>query len=157
MVRWITTDASLRDDLMQEALIHLWLMQARRPGQTRSWYLQSCRFHLRHYLAAGRSIDSVKRRHCRLEQQVSEDEEPISEPSDSGNSVFTSVCARELLRVLSNHLEPHEQAVLNCLADGLGTREIGRELKISHPMVIRHRRKIAGLVTRLETPHARAA
>jgi DNA-directed RNA polymerase specialized sigma24 family protein len=151
MVHRITADGSLRDDLMQEALVHLWLTETRRPGQTRSWYLQSCRFHLQHYLASGRSIDSAKRREGRMVlAQDSEDGEGYPEQGDSGNSVVTSVSARELLALLNKHLQPHERAVLECLADGLGAREIGRELKISHTMVIRHRRKIACLLNRLE-------
>jgi len=82
--------------------------------------------------------------------QDSEDGESYPEQGDSGNSVVTSVSARELLALLNKHLQPHERAVLECLADGLGAREIGRELKISHTMVIRHRRKIACLLNRLE-------
>ena len=45
-----------------------------------------------------------------------------------------------------------QQAPAAILADGLGAREIGRKLKLSHTMVIRHRRKIASLLTRLELP-----
>src|SRR5260370_40330247 len=62
MIRRITPNLALRDDLLQEALIHLWLTEARRPAQTRSWYLQSVKFHLLHYLASGRSVDSANRR-----------------------------------------------------------------------------------------------
>src|SRR5689334_13988341 len=61
MIRKLTPNAALREDLLQEATVHLWLTETRRPGQTRSWYLQSCRFHLQHYLNFGRSIDSAKR------------------------------------------------------------------------------------------------
>ena len=151
----ITSDASLRDDLMQEALIHLWLTETRRPGQTRSWYMQSCKFHLQHYLASGRSIDSTKRRDGQLQlAEHNEDGEGFPEQADSGNSVMTVVSARELMDLLSGQLQPHERAVLNCLADGLGPREIGRELNMSHTMVIRHRRKIACLLTRLESAKA---
>ena len=152
MVHGFTADASLRDDLMQEALIHLWLTETQRPGQTRSWYLQSCRFHLHHYLRNGRSVDSNKRREGRMVMATdAEDGEGFPEQVDSGNSVITSVSARELLDLLSKHLEPLERAVLKCLAEGLGMREIARELKMSHTMVIRHRRKIAALVNKLET------
>jgi DNA-directed RNA polymerase specialized sigma24 family protein len=152
MICRMTTDAALRDDLMQEALVHLWLTEARRPGQTRSWYLQSCKFHIQHYLSSGRSIDSAKRRDAQyLPAPDLETEENFPEQSDAGNSVVTAVSARELVSLLADHLQPQEKAVLACLADGLGPREIGRELKISHTMVIRHRRKIACLLTRLES------
>src|SRR5216683_672776 len=72
IIRGLTPNAALREDLLQEAMIHLWLTETRRPGQTRSWYLQSCRFHLQHYLASGRSIDSAKRR----SSQVHFDDQP---------------------------------------------------------------------------------
>ena len=156
MVRHMTPNLALREDLLQEAMIHLWRTQTRRPGQTRSWYLQSCRFHLQHYLNCGRSIDSAKRWRDQLQwDDRSEDNEDSTEAADSGNSVFTSVSAREILSLLARHLSGREQAVLNCLADGMGAREIGRKLNLSHTMVIRHRRKIASLFTRLELPSTR--
>src|SRR2546427_11487706 len=45
----------------RQGMIHPWLAEVRWPGQQRSWYLQSCRFHMQHYLDSGRSIDSLKR------------------------------------------------------------------------------------------------
>jgi len=153
MIRRLTPNVALREDLLQEAMIHLWLTETRRPGQTRSWYLQSCRFHLQHYLNCGRSIDSAKRWRDQLPLNERWDEEENSnEEVDSGNSVLTSVSAREILALLAPHLSSLEQTVLDCLADGLSAREIGRKLKLSHTMVIRHRRKIASLLTRLELP-----
>jgi len=150
LVRTITANPVLWDDLYQEALIHLWSIEARRPGFTRSWYLQSCKFHLRHYLASGRSVDSMKRREGQIDYPMdSEDGTQFHEMVDSGDSVLSSVCARELIGMLSRQLEPHEKAVLDCLADGLGPREIGRRLNISHTMVIKHRCKIASLLNRL--------
>jgi RNA polymerase sigma factor (sigma-70 family) len=149
LVRTITANPVLWDDLFQEALIHLWRIEARRPGFTRSWYLQSCKFHLLHYLAAGRSIDSMKRREGRVENET-ELETDFFELEDSGDSVLSDVSAREIISMLSRELQPHERAVLDCLADGLGPREIGRRLNISHTMVIKHRCKIASLLSRLE-------
>src|SRR6266404_1241964 len=103
MVHGVTRDAALRQDLMQEALLHLWLIQARRPAQTRSWYLQSCKFHLQHYLASGRSVDSTKRSAGQL-QFAPNAEEDFFDDSDAGNTVFTSVSARDIISLLSRHL-----------------------------------------------------
>jgi len=151
MIRKLTANRALREDMLQEALIHLWLTEVGRPGQTRSWYLQSCKYHLLHYLATGRSVDSGKRRGGQL-QLAEETEEPCDflDHNDSGNSVFGWVSARDIISLLSPQLGRQEKAVLGCFADGLGLREIGRKLKISHTMVIRHRRKIASLLTRLD-------
>ena len=94
LIHKTTTDSALYEDLLQEALVHLWLTERRRPGQTTSWYLQSCKFHLQHYLASGRSVDSTKRRSGQMQfAQDSDEEDGIPEQGDEGNSVVTSVSA----------------------------------------------------------------
>jgi len=152
MVQSTTSHPCLRDDLLQEAVVHAWLIEERRPGQTRSWYLQSCKFHLRHYLESGRSIDSQKRRSGQLLPDDADGHDELLEQIDSGHSVFDCVSARDIISLLSRHLLPPEKAVLDCLAQGLGPREIGRKLKVSHTLVIRQRRKIASLLRTLERP-----
>src|SRR2546428_3542928 len=144
---------AVRQDLLQEALVHLWLTETRRPGQTKSWYLQSAKFHVLHYLTSGRSVDSRKRgrRYSHFEQD-SEQLEEFPELVDPGDSVLSQVSARDIISLLSPHLSPCENSVLDGLADGLGVREIGRRLKISHTMVVRHRSKIASLLLKLEGP-----
>src|SRR5713226_9243290 len=131
MIRKTTANAALRDDLLQEALIHLWITEIGRPGQTESWYLQSCKFHLLHYLASGRSIDSAKRRGSQLYFETDgEDGAGFIERAEPDNSVIGWVSAREIISLLSPRLLPQEKAVLGCLAEGLGPREIGRRLKV---------------------------
>src|SRR5258707_10150901 len=61
IVAGFTANSVLQQDLMQESLVHLWRIESDKPGRSSSWYLQSCQFHIRHYLAAGRSVDSPKR------------------------------------------------------------------------------------------------
>src|ERR687888_919930 len=61
IISGLTADPVLQDDLMQEGLVRLWRLEEREPGHSRSWYLQNCRFHLQHWLASGRSVDSLKR------------------------------------------------------------------------------------------------
>ena len=151
LVQNLASNPTLRDDLRQEALIHLWLIEIHRPGQTRSWYLQSCKFHLLHYLASGRSVDSNKRRDGQMPYEThSEDQSDRHDLVDPGASVQSFVSARELVSLLSRGLMPVEKAVLEGLADGLGPREIGRRLNISHTMVRKHRCKIASLLAGLE-------
>src|SRR5882672_4598840 len=151
LIQKLASSPALWDDLLQEALIHLWMIEARRPGQTRSWYLQSCKFHLLHYLASGRSVDSNKRRDGQL--QFSDDGECSDaglNDGDSGDSVLAWVSARDIMALLSPRLTRQERAVLECFAEGLRLRETGRKLRISHTLVIRHRRKIASLLSRLQ-------
>jgi len=153
MIRGLTGNEAFHEDLLQEALIHLWTMEIARSGQTRSWYWQSCQYHLQHNLAGGRSVDSAKRRDGRVPLTANGDGMGwFEDDADSGNSVFDVVSARDIISVLSARLDRQERAVLECFADGLRLREIGRKLKVSHTMVIRHRRKIASLLKRLEQP-----
>ena len=155
LIQKLASSPALWDDLLQEALIHLWMIEARRPGQTRSWYLQSCKFHLLHYLAAGRSVDSAKRRAGQLQfVEDSDGSDELSSDGDSAESVIGWVSARDIMALLLPHLKPQERAVLECFAEGLRLREIGRKLKVSHTLVVRHRRKIALLLNRLETSSA---
>jgi len=156
MVRRMSANVALRQDLQQEALIHLWLAETHRPGQTKSWYLQSCKYHLLHYLASGRSVDSAKRRADRLEMPLEEEaRETVISAVDDGDSVFGWVSARDIISLLSARLLPVERTVLDRFAEGLGPREIGRELGMSHTMVIKHRRKMRDLLRRLEVPSLR--
>jgi RNA polymerase sigma factor (sigma-70 family) len=150
IARRMVSNAALHEDLLQEALMHLWLIEARRPGQTRSWYLHSCRFHLQHYLASGRSVDSRKRRHREVRLSFENDEiTSMPDHFDADTAFLAQVCAREMMSLLSNQLKPRAQAILTCLSDGMGTREIARKLRISHPTVIKYRRKIAALALKL--------
>ena len=143
----MTDDGALRDDLMQEALLHLWLQETGQPDQTRSWYLQSCRFHLQHFIDAGRSIDSTKRRsHQQPLPTEGEEESNWLHQLKVEEGVLSQVSARELMALLSNQLSFRDHAVLDCLAEGLGAREIARKLNVAHPTAIKSRRKIAGLV-----------
>jgi DNA-directed RNA polymerase specialized sigma24 family protein len=104
-------------------------------------------------LASGRSVDSAKRRNNQLEwERDSYDLDGMVDENKADNSVFAWVSARDIVSLLSSQLSGQEKAVLDCFAEGLGPREIGRKLRMSHTMVIKHRRKIATLFNRLDPP-----
>jgi RNA polymerase sigma factor (sigma-70 family) len=150
MVMRMAADTSLREDLMQEALIHLWQVQEHNPGQTKNWYVQNCRFHLLHYLATGRSVDSLKRRNCQVQPRNPGEGAPdLLDTLESSVTLLEEVSARDIFFSLSKWLTEREIMILRWLAEGHGTREIARRLKISHPMVIKHRRKIAAIAQKL--------
>jgi DNA-directed RNA polymerase specialized sigma24 family protein len=149
----LSSDPAVREDLMQEALVHLWLLEERRPGQRQSWYLQSCKFHLQNYLAAGRSVDSPKRRGGKTAYDEEDELNAFSGgESDGENAVFAQVSARDIFSLLCGRLTPFEQAILNHLAEGLGAREIAERMDVTHPTVIKYRRRIAALAIRLGIP-----
>lgn len=147
----LSSDAAVRDDLMQEALVHLWLLEERRPGQRQSWYLQSCKFHLQNYIVAGRSVDSFKRNAGRITFGEGEQDKFLSHDRQD-EAVVDQVCARDVFALLCGRLTPFEQSILNYLAEGLGAREIALRLQVTHPTIMKYRKRIAALAIRLGIP-----
>ncbi len=146
----LASERGLRQDLTQEALIHLWRVERERPGQTTSWYLQSCRFCLQHYLASGKSVDSIKRRAAQV--PLFEEESEASEMFEQFTGEcreLSHACARDIVSSIARRLKPKERAVLHCLADGLSTRDIAKRLNLSSPTVTKYRRNIAGFAAKL--------
>ena len=135
---------------MQVCRIHLWRLEIERPSQTRSWYLQSCRFHLQHWLASGRSVDSRKRatRDRRITIEPGDDPFPVVLDHASVDLVEWA-SARDIVSSLARRLPPRERAVLRGLADGLALREVAAALKLSYPTALKSRRRIAALSIRL--------
>src|SRR5216684_3568131 len=144
IVARFTGNPVLQEDLMQESLVHLWKIERDKPGQTKSWYLQSCQFHVRHWLAAGRSMDSPKRAHEDRRLMIDEGSSEALLPEHHTNGeLFETVSFRDICSTLAKHLKPREQAVLRGLAEELAMAEIAAKFGISYPTVVKYRRKIA--------------
>jgi RNA polymerase sigma factor (sigma-70 family) len=147
MVRRLTAEPAQEEDLIQEAIIHLWLREEEHPGQSHSWYIQSCRLHLQNFLRKGRSVDGGKRRQAASLLSPAEPQEDLGLPTN--DTLLSLVCARDLVAELSKWLTPLEERILSLSHDGLSLREIAIRLGLSHTTVIKHRRYIAGLASRL--------
>jgi DNA-directed RNA polymerase specialized sigma24 family protein len=136
-----------REDVFQEAMLHLWQAEHRCPGQRLSWYLQSCAFHLQHLRRTGRSVDSASRgwRRVELDGAGVEDTAAVS-----GGCVASEVCARDLRAALDRMLEPSQKAVLDLLIQGCGARDIAVALRISVHEVLTLRRNIGRQARQLQ-------
>jgi RNA polymerase sigma factor (sigma-70 family) len=147
IVARVNHDAVWRDDLFQEGMIHLWLIEQARPHQSLSWYMKSCQYHLRDYMAMGRSIDSWKRRQTQvsLSDQEEDEQEPPSLGRRSEDTLLSEIGVLETMDLLRQRLTDKQHAVLVHLAEGLSSREIASKLSVSHKAVIKHRRKIASV------------
>lgn len=156
----LTGDQDLQKDLMQEMLIHLYRVEVDRPGRTRSWYVKSCEFHARNYLKLGRSVDSLKRARNLVFLGAATEEfdghvfcmfdaaDPLDEHAE--------LVARDILNLVMPRLNATQREILYLLIKGMGVREVARELKMTHPAVIKHRRKIAQITgPLLELPRSR--
>jgi DNA-directed RNA polymerase specialized sigma24 family protein len=150
VVAGFTRDPQLLQDLMQECLLHLWKLETRKPGRTRSWYLQGCRFHLQHCLVLGRSLDSLKRSGSANRIVIDgDDEEPALHGHHTNGEVFDAVSFGDVVATLKREMKPRERQVLSGLADGMVLQEIASEFGMSYPTVLKYRRKLAALTARL--------
>lgn len=148
MIGTISHNPSVQEELLQEALIHLWKVEMDKPGRTQSWYVQSCWFHLQHWLAAGRSVDSPKR--CLGENRLLVGDVELPDYHTNGEC-FERVSCQDLVATLGQFLHPGEMAVLRGLAKGMDLREICVTAGLSYPTALKYRRRIACLACKLES------
>ena len=160
----LTSNVELQKDLLQEMFIHLVRVESELPGHTPSWYIKSCEFHARNYLKHGRSVDSPKRAKNLVSLgQLTEDSDGhvfcLTEAVDPLDSLG-EVMARDIIDLVSPQLNDTQRQILTLLLKGMGVREIARQLRMTHPAVIKHRKKIAGVGRRVfeewatSSPHA---
>ena len=135
----LTADPDLHMELMQEMFVHLVQMQTAEAGQTLSWYLKSCEFHARNYLKVGRNIGPSKR---------AGNGAPHS-PTTVAIEIQGELITNETANRIIPHLSDMQQQILFLLMKGCGVRETGREVGITHPAVIKHRKKIARIAREL--------
>jgi DNA-directed RNA polymerase specialized sigma24 family protein len=152
-------DTGFQEDMLQEALIHLWRLEERRPGQSLAWYLQGCRYHIQNWLRLGRSVDSVKRSSaCVLDAAADDDSEELLAQLGIDSLFWDEVSANDIISLLSGLLDSQQREVLFCLVDGLSARETAKRLNASHTWVGKCRRKIAVLALEVGlAPHGKRA
>jgi len=130
-----------QDDLYQEALVQLWndFNQGKLADKTESYILQGCYFHLKNYIRTHRDKANL----VSLEAALSAAEESHSEEvlsfQKKEERPFRDYFHDKLLAesICKNDFTPREKAILEFIAEGLTTREIGARLGISHVRVIK--------------------
>jgi RNA polymerase sigma factor (sigma-70 family) len=143
----LTSDPELQKDLLQEMFVHLVKVRTELPDRTTSWYIKSCEFRARNYLKHGRSVDSIKRaRNCVPLGQLYDDPDgqmyyfvEAMDPVDLQGELYT----KDIVDLVTLQLSDTQQQIFFLLMKGFRVREIARELHMSHPAVIKHRKKIA--------------
>jgi len=133
------------DDLYQEVLLYLW--QKNENGELKnknnSYILQGCYYHLKNYIRKSIKLENRKINYDNSNYMPFQNQE-INEKKEyqyqSAN--FKSPDEYLLYNEFNQNLSVKERALLNLRIKGLTTREIGRELGISHTMVSKMRRKM---------------
>ena len=155
MARRICEKEPWYEESVQEALKHLCVREGERPGQTRMWYLTSCRYHLQHYLRHKRRVESHEC--CDAAFLFDDGDDSLDAPSRAirdvpcDDTLRSAVCARDTLDYLLSHLTAPAQATLLGFADGQSVEEIALEHNLSHQAISKHRKQIVAAVARLGT------
>jgi DNA-binding CsgD family transcriptional regulator len=147
----LTSAVDLQKDLMQEMFVYLVHIRTVEPVQTLSWYLKGCEIHARNYLKLGGNIDTPAR--------AADELSPASREHGSNGASLSPVVGQieiqgelitsHMVNLILPHLSDRQQQVLFLLMKGCGIREAARELGITHPAVIKHRKKIARIAHEL--------
>ena len=66
---------------------------------------------------------------------------------DNSTDEQPGLIANDLVTLITPKLSDRQKEILALLLDGCGVREAGRKLGISHPAVIKHRKRIARIAS----------
>ncbi len=154
LVQQLSAAPDQHDDLVQDALLHLWQTETQNPGQTLSWYCQSCCFHVQHQVDRGCSIDSPKRRHLKCPLGL-ESPEPLSEGEAlaTGNTPLEYCSALDVVEQIASRLDGKTRATFRFILLGYGVREVATRVGLSPAAIVKHRLRIASAAARLGIPH----
>jgi hypothetical protein len=149
----LTSDPDVQKVLMHEMFLHLVHVRTVDPDRALSWYLTSCEFHARNLLkpgehtgsSNGESHDGIMPTGAECPGMDSRTSSPLVGQFQIQGELITGDVLNLILPLLSDM----QQQVLFLLMKGCGVREAGRELGITHPAVIKHRKKIARIAHEL--------
>ncbi|HVM62066.1 MAG TPA: hypothetical protein VMV72_14485 [Verrucomicrobiae bacterium] len=149
----LTSDPDAQKNLMNEMFLHLVRIRTVDPDREPTWYLRSCEFYARNCLTtgeraglsnpvpAGESLPAGNERRGA--------DAPGSTPLVGPIVIQGELITSDVLHLILPLLTTMQQQVLFLLMKGCGVREAGRELGITHPAVIKHRKKIARIAHEL--------
>ncbi len=130
------------DDLFQEALEHLWL--AFRNGslsdKTDSYVLQGCYFHLKNHIR--KMMDRAKL--MSLNAIMDEDDTKLEDFLAVKDTHFDEAVEKSFIEESPaiNSLSAREKEVINLSLKGMTVREMGKQMGISHVMVVKIKKSI---------------
>ena len=153
----LTSDPDVQKDLMHEMFLHLVRVRTVDPDRALSWYLKICEFHARNYLKPGEHAGSSndERNGASLDEIMPVGPERHGVDTRSSSPLVGQIeiqgelITGDVLNLILPLLSDMQQQVLFLLMKGCGVREAGRELGITHPAVIKHRKKIARIAHEL--------
>ena len=127
-------------DLYQQALVHLWqeFKSGMLEDKTDSYILQGCYFHLKNHIRVVRNKAMLLSFESVLREGDSAWEEKLSLEDYNSRNYFQELNDKMLADTIRNNgLTSREKHVLSLCSEGLTTREIGRNISVSHVRVVK--------------------
>src|SRR3989338_2893173 len=138
-----------RDDLYQEMASHLWnnFKDGVPEGLNDTYIIKGCEFHILNYMR--KEKEKVYR--VSMEQPLNEKGDTLRETlSDNSERLDKRVDKKMLIDyIMNNGFSKREKEVFSLILQGYTVREAGRELGISHVMVVKLKNRLINKVTRL--------
>ncbi len=130
------------EDLYQEMCIHLWknYKDGQPTGINEAYIVKGCEFHILNYLRKERE----KARIVSLEESINEEGGTLKDILPDGKEPLDKFIDRDLTieDIKNNGFTKREKEVFSLLLSGLTVREAGKELGISHVMVVKVKNRI---------------
>ncbi len=130
------------EDLYQEMCIHLWsnFADGVSGGVNTSYIVKSCEFYILNHLRKARE----KARIVSLEEPINEDGDTLKDILSDTKEPLDKFVDRDLTieAIRNNRLSKREREVFSLLLKGLTIREAGKELGVSHVMVVKVKNRI---------------
>ena len=130
------------DDLHQEMCIHLWdkYKDGAPVGINEAYIIKGCEFHILNYLRTHRNKVSI----VSTEQPINENGDTIEDVLRDQRDPVTDVVDRKdkIDYIKNNGSSEKEKVVFLLLLEGKTVRGIGKEIGISHVMVLKYKKNL---------------
>ncbi|MDD5439041.1 MAG: sigma-70 family RNA polymerase sigma factor [Candidatus Omnitrophica bacterium] len=133
------------DDLYQEAVIALWKGHARGElrDKTESYIVQGCFFFLKNHIrTAHKKVDQLSVSLSAMSRDGGDECADAMLPCDRAQETFEFTIVDIMVDDILQCLNEREKEVFMLSLDGLTTRQIGCRLGVSHPMVVKIRKRV---------------
>ncbi len=130
------------NDLYQEMCVHLWNKygEGMPAGVNEAYIVRGCEFHILNYIRVHRNKVSL----VSIEQPINENGDTIKEILPDHGEPLNEIADRDIKieEIKGNGFSKKEKEVFALLLEGRTAREVGREMRISHVMVLKHKKNL---------------
>ena len=131
-----------RDDLYQEMTSHLWnnFKDGVPEGLNYTYIIKGCEFHILNYMRK----EKEKVHKVSMEEPLNENGDTLRETMASNSESLDKIVDKKMLvdYIMNNGFSKREKDVFSLLLEGYTVRETGKNLGISHVMVVKLKNRL---------------